>query len=229
MGKFVLAILLSVAASAQTMVEYGAAAAAGTAGGAAGKQVSNGITAIFGKVDQQTKDAAKSAPPKPAPSAAAAPPAAADPGPVPQPAAGAKPKAPKAAVKPAAKSETAIPPSPARTGARPVPNSVPDPPPPAVQRTAAAKPAPPPAPKPEPELAPVPPPPPPPREASAEDLKAIAVGTLREEVLKLGAPASRITMMDDGHLLEIYSYMNSDTALGVVRLSDGAVSRVELR
>jgi len=36
-------------------------------------------------------------------------------------------------------------------------------------------------------------------------------------------------MMDDGHLLEIYSYATSNATFGVVRLSDGAVSRVELR
>jgi hypothetical protein len=217
------------AAWAQTMTEFGAAAAAGTAGGAGGKQVSDGITSIFGKLDQQTKAAAK-------------PPASADPGPAPAPAAGPAPKASvappaKATTGPAAKPapkrekgpETAVPPSAVRTGGRVVPNSVPDPPAPAVQRSAASKPAPPPAPQPASEVAPILPPPPPPREATAEDLKGIAPGTIREEVLKLGPPASRITMIDDGHLLEIYSYMTRDTMLGVVRLSDGAVSRVELR
>ena len=45
--------------SAQSITEYGAAAVGGATGGAAGKKVSDGITAIFGKVDKQTADAAK--------------------------------------------------------------------------------------------------------------------------------------------------------------------------
>jgi hypothetical protein len=48
-------------------------------------------------------------------------------------------------------------------------------------------------------------------------------------VLKFGAPASRITMIDDGHLVEIYRYQARDTTFGVVRLSDGSVSSVQVR
>jgi hypothetical protein len=48
-------------------------------------------------------------------------------------------------------------------------------------------------------------------------------------VLKLGPPSSRITMYDDGHLVEIFRYQARDTTFGVVRLSDGSVSRVEVR
>ena len=51
----------------------------------------------------------------------------------------------------------------------------------------------------------------------------------REDVLKLGPPASRISMFDEGHLLEIYRYMTGDTTLGVVRLADRAVSGVQMR
>jgi hypothetical protein len=36
-------------------------------------------------------------------------------------------------------------------------------------------------------------------------------------------------MFDDGHLLEIFSYSANNIRIGVVRLSDGAVSKVELR
>ena len=75
---------------------------------------------------------------------------------------------------------------------------------------------------------PIPALPPPPR-ATADDLKTLASGTARAEVLKLGAPASRITMYDDGHLVEIYRYQSRDTTLGVVRLSDGTVSSVQVR
>jgi hypothetical protein len=50
----------------------------------------------------------------------------------------------------------------------------------------------------------------------------------REDLLKLGAPAARITMSDDGHLLETFSYMDKDASLGRVRLTDGVVSTVEV-
>ena len=71
--------------------------------------------------------------------------------------------------------------------------------------------------------------PPPPPHATAEELKTLSNGTSRAEVLKLGAPASRITMIDDGHLVEIYRYQARDTTFGVVRLSDGSVSSVQVR
>jgi len=72
-------------------------------------------------------------------------------------------------------------------------------------------------------------PPPPPPHATPEDLQALASGTTRGEVLKLGPPSSRITMYDDGHLVEIFRYQARDTTFGVVRLSDGSVSKVEVR
>jgi hypothetical protein len=70
---------------------------------------------------------------------------------------------------------------------------------------------------------------PPPPQATAEELKTLPNGTSRAEVLKFGAPASRITMIDDGHLVEIYRYQARDTTFGVVRLSDGSVSSVQVR
>src|SRR6266849_3449207 len=60
-----LVVALAGAAWSQTLGEVGAAVAGGTAGGAAGKKVSDGITTILGKVDQQTTAAAASAAPKP--------------------------------------------------------------------------------------------------------------------------------------------------------------------
>jgi len=51
----------------------------------------------------------------------------------------------------------------------------------------------------------------------------------REDVLRLGPPAARITMFDDGHLVETYRYMTGDISLGVVHLTDGAVSSVQVR
>jgi len=71
-------------------------------------------------------------------------------------------------------------------------------------------------------------PPPPPPQATTEDLKTLASGTSKAEVLKLGAPSSRITMIDDGHLVEIFRYQTRQTTIGVVRLSDGSVSSVQV-
>ena len=70
---------------------------------------------------------------------------------------------------------------------------------------------------------------PPPPHATPEDLRAVAGGTPRADVLKLGPPSSRITMFDDGHLVEIYRYQSRETTFGVVRLSDGSVSSVQVR
>jgi len=71
--------------------------------------------------------------------------------------------------------------------------------------------------------------PPPPPPVTPEDLKTLASGTSRAEVLKLGAPSSRITMFDEGHLVEIFRYQTHETTFGVVRLSDGSVSSVQVR
>ena len=70
---------------------------------------------------------------------------------------------------------------------------------------------------------------PPPPQVTPEELKTLAKGSSREDVLKFGAPSSRITMMDDGHLVEIFRYQTRETTVGVVRLSDGSVSSVEVR
>jgi hypothetical protein len=71
---------------------------------------------------------------------------------------------------------------------------------------------------------------PPPPQATPEDLRTLASGTSREQVLKLGAPASRVTMIgDDGHLVEIFRYQTRETTFGEVRLSDGSVSSVQVR
>ncbi len=71
------------------------------------------------------------------------------------------------------------------------------------------------------------PPPPPPPEVSAQELKGISVGMKRADVLDLGAPAARITTFEDGHLVEVYRYEKNDRSIGVIELSDGAVSSVK--
>jgi hypothetical protein len=103
--------------------------------------------------------------------------------------------------------------------------SVPPPPRP-THRASAPKPAP--AADPIAEIVPPPPPPPPPPAMTASDLKKVTTGMTREDLLKFGAPASRITMSDDGHVFESFSYSDKDTWLGRVKLTDGTVSSVEM-
>ena len=80
--------------------------------------------------------------------------------------------------------------------------SVSVPPPPPVHHAAVhPKPAPVRAPAALPEI-----PPPPPPAVTAEELKTVTAGMRRDDVLKLGTPSARITMFDEGHLIEIYSY-----------------------
>ncbi len=53
-----LVLLVSSAAFSQNLTEFGAVTAASTVGGASGKSVSDGLNSIFGKIDQQTAQAA---------------------------------------------------------------------------------------------------------------------------------------------------------------------------
>jgi hypothetical protein len=100
------------------------------------------------------------------------------------------------------------------------------PPPPPV-RHAARHSAPPPPPAPEPVAVPAPEPPPAPP-ITATDLRTIAVGATRDDVVKLGIPSARVTMFDDGHVLEVFRYVLKETDIGTVRLTDGAVSSVQV-
>lgn len=191
---FVIPVLVAGFASAQTMTEVGASAAGSAIGSAAGKKVSDGITAIFGKVDK---------------------------------AAG------KAAAKTSAEDNSKatplldVGPGVVKISGGGAPESVPPPPPASgghrasVAKTAATEAL--------PEIAPPPPlPPPPPPQVTADDLKRIANGMSREDLLKLGSPASRIMMDDEGHLVETFSYASKETSFGRVKLTDGAVSKVEV-
>lgn len=185
-----LALLLAGAglAGAQSMTEFAAAAAGGSAGGVSGKKVSDGLSAIFNKVDQHAAAAA------------------------------------------AAKNEPLMKVGPGVPKPDQIdPDGVPAPPP--VRQTALHK-------------GPVAPsvreislatPPPPPPVVTTENLKQLSTGTSREEVLKIGQPSDRITMFDDGHLVEVYHYSAKDnsvfgsTPIGSVRLSDGVVSSVAVK
>ena len=200
MRSLLLVLLLGGSAFGQTMVESAAAAAGGSAGGIAGKKVSDGMTKIFEKVDKQSAKAAKT---------------------------GAKNNSANNSPQGQA-ADTSAPILEVGPG---VPKSDLSnvPPPPPVHRASVHKPAPPPM-----ILAPVEPPPPviappPPPEMSIDDLRHVTAGMQRDEVLRFGAPSSRITMFEEGHLLEVYRYQTNDTTLGVVRLTDGSVSNVSIR
>ena len=187
----------------QAIMDATAAAAGGIAGGAAGKKVNEGLTSVLGKVAKQTSQAAGDAKPKPV--AVVQPPA----------------TSPASSTVPMLELSPGVP----KSGGVPLP--------PAPRRVAMEKSVPPPPPLP---VAVVPeplPPPPPPPEVTSSDLKNLVAGVNRDDVLKLGVPGSRITMFDDGHLQEIYHYYShgpaGDTSIGVVRLVDGSVAKVELR
>jgi tetratricopeptide (TPR) repeat protein len=69
-----------------------------------------------------------------------------------------------------------------------------------------------------------------PPEVAAGDLQKVTAGMSREQLLKFGSPAGRLTMDDDdGHLIEIYQYSANGASLGTVRLTDGTVFSVEIR
>ena len=183
------------------MTETAAAAAGGGIGAAAGKKVSDGITAVFEKVDKQGKKAAET------PEVVA-------------------PKSRVVAPVPGPKQAAVVQGSPGILKGDSVP-----PPPPLPRKATIFQPAtPPPPPPPEPMvLAAVAPPPIPRAPVTLEDLSTVAKGATRQEVLKLGKPAARIMMVEEGHLVELYRYMSHDMTLGVVRLSDGVVSSVSVR
>jgi hypothetical protein len=183
--------ILAGAAVGQNLTEYGAAAAGGSVGGASGKKVSDGINAIFGKVNGTADKASATGKPAAKPAAAKQ-----------QPALEVSPGVPK-------DDSSGVPPPP-ETHAAVHKASAPIPPP--VLTLV--------------EVAPVAPPPPPPQ-MTAEDLKQVAQGASRDDVLKLGAPSARITMIEDGHLIEVYDYIAHGENLGRVRLTDGAVASVQ--
>jgi len=187
-------LLINAIAFGQTLTEFGAVAAGSAVGGASGKSVSNGINAIFGKVDQQTAKAAKTTKKEQEPQTEAlkvAPGAPkADPGDVPLPPA---PPAKRAAPAPVPVAQYVAPKE-------------------ATRFSSFA------------DVAPVLPPPP---VMSPEDLRTVSLGTTRADVLRLGPPSSKITMFEDGHVVEQYSYHQNGQKFGGLKLTDGVVSSVQ--
>ena len=226
--------------AAQNMTEYGAAMAGASVGGASGKAVSSGISTIFGKMDDQTVKAAgkeenkalgkeenkvkPSATQTTIATTTTGQPAAvysADPG-VPGAPRRAATKKAKAASASTVNEDTSVPP-----------------PPPLAERASVRKPvsgtdalhAPPPVPFAPFTLAdavpatPIPPPP----TMTPEAFRKIAAGMSRREVLILGEPSSRISMFEDGHMVEMFSYRASGQPFGHLRLEDGTVVRAEAK
>lgn len=200
MRAMTLVILLGTNIWAQSLVEHAAAAAGGSVGGVAGKKVSDALTGVFEKVDKTTKAAAADRPSAKAANSN-------------EPLFEVGPGVPHARGAAARSESPSVPPPPpvAHRASRRVSTQ--------VAETA-------PAPLPPPVV--VAPPPPPPPQATAADLKKIAVGTDRDDFLKLGFPAIRITMFDDGHLLETFRYVTDSGDVGSVSLSDGTVTSVQV-
>lgn len=205
-----LVILLSALAPAQSLVEHSAAAAGGAVGGVAGKKVSDGVTSIFGKIDKAVGKAAATD----TPSKSVHTPAAKEP-----------PNAPAFEVGPgvphARRSRSS-----ARASAHNAVPSVPPPPPIAHRTSHRAAPA-----IEEPRPMPTPvvsAPPPPPPQATRQDVQKISVGETRAQIEKLGFPAVHITMYDNGHLQEEFRFVNHNRDIGTVKLTDGAVSGVQV-
>lgn len=188
-------VLINALAFAQNLTEFGAVAAGSTVGGASGKPISDGISAVFGKVDHQ---AAKSA--------------------------GKQTKSQNELQTEALKVRPGVP--------KGDPSGVP-PPPPSARKSNAQAPASV-AKYVMPEevarigswLAETPALPPPPV-MLPEDLHSLSTGMARADVLRLGAPSSKITTFEDGHVVEIYSYYQNGQRFGGVKLTDGLVSSVQ--
>jgi hypothetical protein len=199
----ILVVVVAASVSAQAILEYGAAAAGGSAAGVAGKKVSDSLDKVMNKVVDMTKNSATTdnRPRKMAPAVPPVPEVRLRDLNPPQEAAKSRnttaPGRRQANLRPAG--------SPAETVSAPPANDpVGDPVSPAPEA-----PAPPPAPV-----------------ATIEDLKSLD-GASREAVLtKMGKPASRITMSDDRGLVETYSFRNSNGNLGSVQIINGTVATV---
>lgn len=72
-------------------------------------------------------------------------------------------------------------------------------------------------------------PPAPPEPPVNVDLAQVEPGMARETLLALGKPTTKMTLFEDGHMVEVYQYRNQTVASGTVRLRDGAVATVQAR
>jgi len=195
----ILAVVIAATVSGQAILEYGAAAAGGSAAGVAGKKVSDSLDKVMTKVSDMTKSTATEEK-KPRKMAPAVPPV---------------PEVRLKDIELVQESSTKPRPSPVSPPARRQANLRPVPPAPSTPAAPVA----------EPVAAPAPVVPPAPV-ATVEDLKSLD-GATREDVLsKMGKPASRITISDERGLVETYSFKNSNGYLGSVRIINGKVTEV---
>ena len=198
--------LLVTAVQAQSLAEHAAAASGATIGTAAGKPLSNAMTKIFGQTDTTTKKAA---------SASIA----------------TKTANTKTPAKPEPELESpplvlAAPQSGGGGGSIPSMGST------APSRHGGFAPR-----RGAAEYASIKPPAPvvayqePPRkEPTAEELASIQVGASEQELVStLGPPESKVTIPDDGHLVQICQFWSKGKQLGTVRLDNGQVVNVESR
>ncbi len=192
--------LLVTAAQAQSLAEHAAAASGATIGTAAGKPLSNALTKIFGQTDTTTKKAASASVTKTP----------------------AKPE-------PELESPPLVPAAPQSGGGG---GSIPSMGSTAPSRHGGFAPR-----RGAAEYASIKPPAPvvayqePPRkEPTAEELASIQVGASEQELVStLGPPESKVTIPDDGHLVQICQYWSKGKQLGTVRLDNGQVVNVESR
>jgi hypothetical protein len=193
--------LLTTSIQAQSLAEHAAAAAGATIGTAAGKPLSNAITKIFGQTDTAAQKAASVKVETKTPSTPTVESVPVLPGP---------PQANAASIAPIGGSST-----PSRHG-----GYAPRPPAdqyasvtPSLNATQVAYPQEPPR-----------------KEPTAEEFSSIQVGASEQElVAALGQPESKVTIPDDGHMVEICQYWANGKQLGTVRLDNGQVVNVEAR
>ena len=234
-----IAVFLSVGtiACAQNMTEFGAVAAGSVVGGASGKAVSQGISAIFGKMDDQTVKAASKGEDKPrpkpsetsavgspsavsAPSIASAPLVPSAPLVADLPAGPSVPRAARAKRREPVSVDTTVPPPPLLVTHAPehkpvVATVAPSTAPVLPFRLATLA-----------DVLPATPIPPPPT-MTPEAFKQIVAGMSKRDVLHLGDPSSKIAMFEDGHMVEMFSYRAGGQRYGRLRLEDGTVVAVE--
>ncbi len=189
----------------QTLVQSSIAAAGGSVAGVAGKKVSEGVDKVLGKVSEITSDAADTVKPAATEKKTRSLPRGAG-----------IPKASTAVSSRAPLTPRASAPPPPRPG---LPKSNQN-----IAATRRVK-----------ELdtvdAFVPPPsaiptPVPERQPTAEDLQSLTTGATREQLAdRMGKPSAKITMAEDGKLVEVYTYRNA----GTVRMVDGTVADIRLK
>jgi hypothetical protein len=198
-------LLLVTGIQAQSLSEHAAAAAGATIGTAAGKPMSNAITKIFGQVDNDAKKAAnqkadtKAQPKTPAPTTNSSP--------APVITSSDQPLGSHAPTNEPQRSPVSAPASNRRRTTT-------------ANESAVASVV----------IVPIVVPEPPRKEPTTELLASVKVGATAGEVLSvLGPPESRVTIPDDGHLLEICQYWAKGKQLGTVRLDNGQVITVETK